>query len=307
MVEHSNPRTCLVCGEYATVGLQVIDGQDFEYNIKGTWRFLQCNSCGVWILDPFPTVKQLLKYYPAQYHSYNRPESFITRTLWRLTLRQKTHYLKKLIPSGARFLEIGCADGHVIRELERRGGWKGSGIEFKDEIAELGRKRGTDIRTGTLEEVSFSVGQFDLIVMDHLLEHVTNPEVTMRTACQLLKPGGYIVGNTPNTASWDAAFAGRYWGGLHTPRHLFLMNPKNLSRLAERTGFNVIEVLPSLHTGHWAGSAQNFFERKTRGEHLRQGRAFYFPLLLMLFIPVNAIQCIFKKTGVIGFTFQKRV
>jgi len=300
-------RTCMVCGEHTTFFVKHDACHDWEYGIEGAWQFVQCSACGVLVLDPLPSVEKLVQYYPSQYHSYNRPESLITKILWHCVLRNKIALLKKLMPPGSRFLDVGCSDGYVIRELEKRGGWRGSGIEFQADIAEKGRTAGTDIYTGVLEHAPFDDETFNLIIMDHLLEHVTSPEKTMQSAHRLLKPGGYIVGDIPNTDSWDANSAGRFWGGLHTPRHLFLMNKNNLKQLAQRTGFNLVETRASLHTGHWAGSVQNYCEKSSRGGNLTLGRAAYYPLLLVLFIPINCLQFLLNKTGVLSFILQKGV
>lgn len=298
---------CLVCG--STKGFHILydNCEDVEYFVVGKWDFLCCTECGSWKLNPMPDKHQLVDYYPPNYHNYSRPSSILTRVLWYFVLRQKAKIVCKLIGSEGRFLDVGCADGYVIRQIEKHGNWLGSGVEINDKIAELGRKQGTDIQTGVLEDVHFPENYFDLIIMNHLLEHVTDPELTMMAAKRLLKPGGYILGEIPNTDSWDAALSGRFWGGLHTPRHLYLMNSYALKVLAERCGFEVINVYPSLHTGHWAGSVQNYFHRAKHGQNLKFGRVWYFPGLLYFFIPINILQFLLLKTGILGFVLRKRI
>lgn len=74
-----------------------------------------------------------------------------------------------------------------------------------------------------------------------------------------------------------------------------------------KTGFKVEKIDYELHTGHWALSIQNFFQsNKLTQVKIKQGRTFYYPLLLALLAPINFVQKLFHCTGVIGFVAQKQ-
>lgn len=296
---------CSVCDSTAGFDLIHENCEDFEYMVKGSWKYWECRDCGTWVIDPLPTKIELIDYYPPNYHSYGRPKSGLVRQLWRLVLRQKGKKIHKLIGNHGKFLDVGCADGFVIRELEKLEGWRGYGIELNDDIAKMGRAKGTEIQSGMIEDATFPDNFFDLIIMNHLLEHVTEPRETMLAAKRLLKPGGFILGEMPNTSSWDAAISGRYWGGLHAPRHLYLMNKLGARALADECGFEVVSISASPHTGHWAGSVQNRLHRTRHGEGLTYGRDWYFPFLLCLFLPINILQALLLKTGILCFVLKK--
>lgn len=296
---------CPLCGsEKCRVFLK--NGEDFEYGIKGKFKLFRCASCGLISLFPIPTVEQLLVSYPDSYHSYNIPVSKITQLLAYVTLRQEAKKIKRLIGNKGKILDVGCADGEHFDILKKFGNWQFVGIDFNDKIVKKGKIEGREIYTTTLEEFDYPKKNFDLVIMDHLLEHVVDPVLTLRAAYSLLKSGGYLIGAAPNINSLDRILFQRFWGGFHLPRHVWHFTPTTLSKMFEKTGFNLRKLDYELHTGHWALSVQNFFQsRKLTTVKLKKGRTFYYPFLLFLFIPLNIIQKPLRCTGVMGFIAKK--
>ena len=83
-----------------------------------------------------------------------------------------------------------------------------------------------------------------------LVEHVRDPARTLQRILRSLKPGGRIVGETPNLAAPDAKIFGRYWGGGHAPRHLHLFTPCSLERTLRERGFTDIQITHPVHPAH---------------------------------------------------------
>ena len=65
------------------------------------------------------------------------------------------------------------------------------------------RDRERALRAGDVGAAGFPAGEFDLVRMGHVIEHVTDPVATVGHIFRLLKPGGYFVGETPNTDCAD--------------------------------------------------------------------------------------------------------
>ena len=294
---------CSLCG-VPDAELLLTDLTDVEYSRPGVYGLARCMGCGLTRLQPFPAPGALVDLYPPEYHSYHKPVSRLTRFLIRKAAKKHAGEIAQLIGTTGRVLDIGCADGALFDEWSRYGDWEFVGVEFQDGIAEAGRQAGRDVRTGTLEEVDFGDERFRLILMNHLIEHVTDPTETLETSFRLLEPGGRLLGETPNIASLDYVLTGRHWGGLHVPRHLYLYSPKTLRAHLERTGFEEIAVTPKLHTGHWALSIQNWIQ-SFRPARIVQGRTWYYPSLLLAFIPLNMIQMLLNCTGAMGFVARK--
>ena len=133
---------CPIC---ASGKLQAIfDGaRDWEYGVKGLFDFKCCVNCGFLILSPMPSIEQLRLFYPSSYHGFHTSDAGLVTLLYRVVYYFRFREYKRLIGNGRRLLDIGCADAPYFDLLKKSfSEIDSTGIEFKDEIAEKGRKLG---------------------------------------------------------------------------------------------------------------------------------------------------------------------
>ncbi len=78
----------------------------------------------------------------------------------------------------------------------------------------------------------------DTVLMNEVLEHLERPADSIREAYRLLKPGGYLILDTPFI-----------WPIHEAPRDFFRFTPFGLRYLLESAGFEVVELIPL--TGAW--------------------------------------------------------
>ena len=97
-----------------------------------------------------------------------------------------------------RFLDIGCALGHSVKEAERWG-YKAYGFEPEPTAATYAR----DVtRVNVLQEY-FRYGaldgmKFDVIMLDNVLEHVPEPRVLFSDISRTLRPNGIVFLGVPS-------------------------------------------------------------------------------------------------------------
>jgi SAM-dependent methyltransferase len=296
---------CPLCGRAAWT-LHHSQVRDLEYGAPGTWAWQQCSGCALVRIDPLPSAEILAQAYPPSYHAYQSPKSAITRWLAAHATRVLARRIAALVAPGGSILDLGCAHGALLGEIGRHGDFRLYGVEFDRGMAALARQRGITVFDGSIEEAELPANSFDLVLMHHVLEHVVDPVGTLELVQRVLRPGGWLAGELPNIRSWDAALFGRLWGGGHAPRHLTHFTPATLGMALERTGFSAIRIAPTLHTGHWALSVQNWIRGDYRGgAGLVSGRAAYYPLLLLATVPINALAYLMFRTGVMRFEGRK--
>jgi SAM-dependent methyltransferase len=113
---------------------------------------------------------------------------------------RRMDYLRPLLPSGGRVLEVGCSSGFMLYPLIEAG-HACIGVEPSGKFSEfLKQKRVcTFSRVEELARTDRS-GMFDLIMHFFVLEHITEPKTFLRQQLDLLKPGGNLVFEIPNVA-----------------------------------------------------------------------------------------------------------
>ena len=147
--------------------------------------------------------------------------------------------IEKQYPDKGSLLDVGAATGSFMTAAKKRG-WNVSGVEISDFAAETGRQKGLDIKTGILENCGYEKEYFDIITLWDVFEHISNPQSTLAHIKKILKPGGLIVMNLPDSDSLFARLMGKKWALIIPPEHLHLFSIHNLKILLERNQFSLI-------------------------------------------------------------------
>ncbi|MCZ0899533.1 class I SAM-dependent methyltransferase, partial [Microcoleus sp. HI-ES] len=140
-------------------------------------------------------------------------------------------------------LEIGCANGHLLQELQADG-HKVWGVEPDRQALILAQQRGVNVFDGTAESLPPEVKsrQYDIIVMNHVLEHTRDPLLALSNAMQLLVDGGKLVMEVPNNSCIGLKSSGIAWMHLDVPRHLYFFTPQSFRAICEKVGFEIIST-----------------------------------------------------------------
>ena len=121
-------------------------------------------------------------------------------------------------------------------------GWKGHGVEFDPNSVKQAQNIGLKIKIGSLEDANYPDNQFDLITMNHVIEHLPNPVETLKECLRVLKPGGKLMMVTPNINAYGHTKFKSAWRGLEVPRHLNIFSVKSLSEAIRRAGFGILNI-----------------------------------------------------------------
>jgi ubiquinone/menaquinone biosynthesis C-methylase UbiE len=173
--------------------------------------------------------------------------------------------------------------------------WSLEGVDIDRQAIEAAALKGLKVHMGTVEEVDLPEENYDLIFMIMTIEHVERPDRTVRNIKRLLKKGGRLVIVTDNTNSVDFTFfKEHYWGGYHFPRHWNLFSRHSLTRLAEKTGFEVISLKTIISPVNWVYSIHNAFVDRGKPKWLVDSFTLRSTFSLAVF---TALDFIFQKFG----------
>jgi len=214
-------------------------------------------------LNPRPDISTFEKIYPANYHAFNFSEKkfgIVYKIRSELETKRLLRYCKGL-PENARILDVGCGDGFHLKLLRQNGkkSWTLEGIDKDKRAIERAQKSGLLAHLQSVELVDLPQNAYDLAFMIQTIEHLEKPDEVLRRIHKLLKPGGKLVIVTDNTDSLDFRFFKRkYWGGYHFPRHWNLFNQNSLTKLAEKTNFEVVNLVTQYSPVNWVYTIHNW-------------------------------------------------
>jgi ubiquinone/menaquinone biosynthesis C-methylase UbiE len=92
---------------------------------------------------------------------------------------------------GTRLLDLACGPGYATAGAAARGATV-LGIDFSSEMIAEARKRypGIPFEEGDAEDLSFGDGEFDAVVMNYGMLHLSHPELAVAESHRVLRPGG---------------------------------------------------------------------------------------------------------------------
>jgi len=283
------------------------DIQDWEFGTPGVFSYTRCGACDLVRLDPFPSIETLKAAYPDDYVAFSasKGHGFVYALMDHVRQTVVRSRLRKLVPSNAKVLDIGCGSGDLLVRLRDLGAREVHGVDFSPTATEICRQKGIDVFTGTFPDFAPESGDFDAIFMINYLEHVLDPLTELKKTVELLRPGGILVGELPNFHSADRAVFRQYWGGNHCPRHTYQFAPASLENCLHIAGFETVKTRQDINPGHLALSIQNWLQRNrdlANNPALEFGRAKYLALLIFALIPLGIVQAWAGTSGNMTFT-----
>jgi 2-polyprenyl-3-methyl-5-hydroxy-6-metoxy-1,4-benzoquinol methylase len=209
------------------------------------YRLVKCRRCGLVYLNPRPTHQEINEEYSAEYHierllrqELKREEEIeveINKNIGR------AEEIVKQFGNKGKLLDIGCGAGFFVACLKRYG-WDITGIDVSEWASEFAREKlGLNVFTGSVEDVKIN-GQFDVITLYHILEHLPHPLQSLKRVSELLADDGVLVIKGPNLASFDRVWHSKNWRRYDLPFHLYHFTPQTYQMILEKAGFSVQNV-----------------------------------------------------------------
>lgn len=109
--------------------------------------------------------------------------------------------IARLVPQGARVLDLGCGDGTLLAHLRDTRGCTGYGVEIDDKKVQACLGKGVNVLQFNLNEglSMFSDDSFDVVLQIDTLQHLRNAETMLRETARV---GHLGIIAFPNFAHW---------------------------------------------------------------------------------------------------------
>lgn len=188
------------------------------------------------------TKEELWDYCLIEYESSN---PFIKLIINRFYKKINVILANLKLKKESKLLEVGCGAGESSRIISKM--LNGQHFEISDNDARYIEKlKELDFSIKIKQETVYSLkrknGEFDLIFLLEVLEHLEYPERALKELFRVSK--GYVIISVPNEPIWSILnfIRGKYWNEFgNTPGHINHWNSRSLKNLVSKYG-KVLQV-----------------------------------------------------------------
>tara|TARA_Y100000389_G_scaffold204677_1_gene258799 strand:+ start:7043 stop:8005 length:963 start_codon:yes stop_codon:yes gene_type:complete len=226
---------------------KLVSIKDYGYETSSNiFNYVKCKNCSNIYLLNRPQKKFLNIIYDEKYPVYNYKKylgNFINSFRDKYQFK-KIEVINKYLKNFDNIIDVGSGGGDFLRIFRNLTKKKLNyyGLDFSDLAIRSLKSQNFKVvkkRFETLDVKKFK-NFFGAICMFQILEHLEDPNLTLKKAYKLLRKKGVIIIETPNINTLDYNIFGKYWGGWHAPRHWNIMEKSFLEKLLIKNNFKII-------------------------------------------------------------------
>ena len=235
---------CPICNSIYSEQFKYLNCESFDNSYLYKDICIQkCNNCNHMYNELSDTeLKNLKRYYEEEYAPSNlsskdkngdRPGSYNIHSVVRY--EQLYKFVLPYIKENSRILDVGCAMGGFLKFLKNKRNYTNLyGIEPIE--AYVKEANNENIKQGNVYKIPFEDNSFDIVILDQVLEHLSNLKLAMKEIKRVLDKGGLCYIGVPDSERYHDI----YWYII--PEHIQHFKDVNIKLLAQSTGFELINI-----------------------------------------------------------------
>jgi 2-polyprenyl-3-methyl-5-hydroxy-6-metoxy-1,4-benzoquinol methylase len=227
-------RPCPHCASTAQFSFRA---RDLNMRTSPTFfSYFRCPACTLTFIAEVPA--DLDRYYAPEY--YALPES--KRRLEVLAGKERFKLdLIRPYRSAGDLLEVGAAWGSFALAA-KLAGYDVTAVEMDERCCHyLAEVVGVRVfRPDKKGALPAGLGQYDVVALWHVVEHLLRFEQALTQIAELVRPGGIVAIACPNPDAWQFRVMGQRWPHIDAPRHLQLIPAQVIIDVLTARGFEVM-------------------------------------------------------------------
>ncbi len=211
-------------------------------------QIVTCGRCEFFYVNPRIPIDKLPELYDRTYwyermqlHGYPDVQTRAGHD-YRLAVERWKAIAEK-VPAGS-YLDIGCSNGAMVKRADELG-YEAHGIELDREIAALARTAtGRPVFEGPVGEHRFARGEFNVITMHDVFEHLYDPRVELQEIKRVLAPEGLLVVETfrRDCPQFEAVLGDMSHDDIKPGEHIYMYRQAEITSLLADAGLAVEAV-----------------------------------------------------------------
>ena len=241
------------------------------YLLPSEYDVVACAKCGFTYADTSANQQDYDRYYQLQsiYEDEKTGRCCVSNGYDRERFLEIAEEIARTCPNkAARIIEIGCANGDILKTLKDKGYTDLTGLELSAKCVEHVISYGITGVQGTISEAIRLLGgqRFDYVILSHVMEHVYDLKEAIRQCNDLMHEGALLYLEVPDAARYSDFYVDPY-------RHF---NIEHINHFDEISLTNL-------------GATANFLKRRVGYKTVSVSSSHVYPAIFMVFEKVKAI------------------
>jgi len=215
---------------------------------------LQCPGCKLVFLESRAMNQELDPEETAYWDGGIQKDIYLQKAIQKSFLIEfvnRLETIERFARVQGKLLDVGCGVGHFL-DTARKRGWQVHGSDISRMASKAaGDVYGLDVQVGTLDKSEYKSGEFSVITLWDVIEHIRRPLENLKAANRLLRKNGLLVLKTPNEdgfykqfSIWLYRLLGKRGSFLlkyvyYVP-HYFSYSKKTMNLLLRQAGFEAV-------------------------------------------------------------------
>jgi 2-polyprenyl-3-methyl-5-hydroxy-6-metoxy-1,4-benzoquinol methylase len=211
-----------------------------------------CKNCGLIFTNPRMDKKSYNDFYTQYYrdlYNYDIGENDLDSLFQsNYTNGIKVYeFVKPFIKKKSNVLEIGCANGGLLKYFSEQG-HNVTGLDLGEAEVIYGQERfGLNLIHKSVDDYIGEEKQ-DVIIMIHVIEHLIDPEITMRKIHENLSDSGLVYISCPDVDTLSSGLIYKSdWLTLMQNAHTINFDKVSIENLLGKYGFKIVYFEPGMN------------------------------------------------------------
>lgn len=226
------------CGSEDSILLAQMDSYGNYYPL------VLCKKCGLMRAEPRLTKETYIDFYTHEYQTLHGFKEEDKDELWRIKMNKAKNihtfinsHIK--LPRKAVVFDIGCFMGTMLLPFYKNG-HEVMGVDYGIDTIEYGRRKfGLNLEVGSVEKLKDFGKKADLIILNHVLEHLMDLEEELKNIWDIMKHNCYMFIAVPGTFWIHNLNRGNIMSRLQNA-HLWQFSLNSLRYVMECCGFELV-------------------------------------------------------------------